>query len=144
MPAMLEGGGGEASEAALNAQMDLLNKQSTQIQSAAKGFAAAAGGGFRIEPGAAETLIKACHDSLHELERRSTDIDTVSQSPHLGKTPGADVVAPFTAQSGGYPHGIAPAIDNLKATLVDMITAYRNASKAYTASEEQIRDSMKG
>jgi hypothetical protein len=138
---MLEEGGGGG---ALEAQIDEVNKQAAQIQSAAKGFASSAGTGFQIEPGAAETLIKACQDSLHELERRSADIDTLSQAPQLGKTPGADVVAPFTQQSATYPHGIAPAIDSLKATLNDMITAYRNASKAYAAHEEQVSDSMKG
>lgn len=143
MPAMIESGGGF--EEALGAQMDLMNKQAVQIQSAAKGLASsAAGGGFQIEPGAAETLIKACQDSLHELERRSNDVMTVSQAPQLGKTPGADVVAPFTQQSGAQPHGIASAIDNLKATLNDMITAYQKAAKTYAANEEHVSDSLKG
>jgi hypothetical protein len=138
---MLEDGGGF--EEALGAQMDLMNKQAAQIQSAAKGLASAAGSGFQIEPGAAETLIKACQDSLHELESISTDVMTVGQAPQLGKTPGADVVAPFTQESGAYPHGIAPALDNLKATLSDMITAYQNAAKNYAAHEEQVSGSLK-
>lgn len=142
MPAMFEVGGGDASEAALSAQLDLVNKQSAQIHSAAKGLASAAGGGFHIDPAAAATLIKACQDSLHELESIGRHVITVGQAPQLGKTPGADVVAPFTRESGGYPHGIAPAIDNLKATLNDMISAYQKASTNYAQTEELIKNSL--
>jgi hypothetical protein len=126
-----DGGGG----AALDAQVNLINKQAAQIQSAAKGFASSAGSGFHIDPSAAATLIKACLDSLDVLDGLDAEVATVGQAPKLGRTPGADVVGPFTQQSGTYPHGIAPAVDNLKATLNDMMDAYKKASTNYEETE---------
>lgn len=121
--------------AALDAQVDLINKQAAQIQSAAKGFASSAGNGFRLDPDAAATLIKACMDSLDVLDGMDADVHTVGQAPKLGRTPGANVVGPFTQESGTYPHGIAPAINNLKATLNDMVSAYKKASTNYEETE---------
>lgn len=129
-----DGGGG----AALDAQIDEVNKQAAQIQSAAKGFASSAGTGFHIDPSAAATLIKACMDAIDTLGGLDADVTTVSQAPKLGQTPGADVVAPFTQQSGTYPHGIAPAVDNLKATLNDMMSAYKKASTNYEETEAAV------
>jgi exo-beta-1,3-glucanase (GH17 family) len=58
--------------AALGAQIAAqVNQQAVQIESSAKNFVAAAGTGFHLEPEAAATLIKACQDSLHELEQLS-------------------------------------------------------------------------
>lgn len=130
--------------AALDAQVDLINKQAAQIQSAAKGFTSAAGTGFHLEPDAAATLINACKESVRELERLGTHLIAVGQAPKLGETPGAKVVAPFTQQSGTYPHGIKPAIDNLKATLNDMIAAYTKASTNYEQTEELLAKSFNG
>jgi hypothetical protein len=140
MPAMLEGGGFEE---AMAAQVTLMNKQAAQIQSAAKGFASSAGDGFHIDPAAAATLIKACMDSLDVLDDVDRHLETIAEAPKLGETPGAQVVAPFTQQSAVYPHGMKPAVDNLKATLNDMMSAYKKASTNYAQTEEALQNAFK-
>jgi hypothetical protein len=120
-----------------------VNEQSKQIQSSATGFAAAAGSGFHIEPEAAATLIKACQDALHELNTVGRHLDTISQAPQLGRTPGASVVAPFTQNVATDDQGIRPAIDNLKQTLNDMIQGYQKASTNYQQTEAIIAESVR-
>jgi hypothetical protein len=119
-----------------------VNQQSAQIKSSATGFAAAAGTGFHIEPEAAATLIKSCQDALHELNLIGRDVDAVSQVPKLGRTPGADVVAPFTQKVATDDQGIRPAIDNLKQTLNDMIQGYQKASTNYAETEAILAKSL--
>jgi hypothetical protein len=131
--------------AALGAQIAAqVNQQAVQIESSAKNFVAAAGTGFHLEPEAAATLIKACQDSLHELEQLSNELMTITQAPKLGQTPGAKVVAPFTQQVGADQQGMVPAINSLKKTLADMIRAYQKASTNYAETEAIIAQSLKG
>jgi hypothetical protein len=135
-----DGGGGETAE--LSARMDMVAKQSVQIQSSAKSFAAAAGKGFHIEPQAAATLINSCRNSLDELSALRQHLMTVAQTPKLGQTPGANVVAPFTQSAAVDVQGITPAIDNLQQTLTDMIQAYKTASTNYAETETLVQQSM--
>jgi hypothetical protein len=121
----------------------LVNQQAVQIESSAKSFAAAAGSGFHIEPEAAATLIKACQDSIHELDHLTKELFVISQAPRLGQTPGAQVIAPFTQQVGADQQGMAPAIESLKKTLADMITAYHKASTNYAETEAIVAQSLK-
>jgi hypothetical protein len=128
--------------AALGAQIAQVNQQAVQIESNAKGFVAAAGSGFHIEPGAAAILIKACMDSIHELNALETHIRSVSQAPKLGTSPGARVIAPFTQQVATDPQGMVPAIQSLMRTLTDMIQAYQKASTNYAETEAIIQASL--
>src|SRR6266566_7445330 len=137
-------GGAAGVGAALGAQIAQVNQQAVQIESSAKNFVAAAGTGFHIEPEAAATLIKACQDSLHELEQLSKDLMAVSQAPKLGQTPVAKVVAPFTQRVGTDQQGMVPAVESLKKTLADMIRAYQKASTNYAETEAIIAQSLKG
>lgn len=130
-------------EAMMANQVQLMARQAVQIQSSAKSFAASAGQGFHIEPQAAATLINACRDALTELQNLRQHLDTVSQTPKLGQTPGANVVAPFTQSAAVDAEGIRPVIANLQQTLVDMIQAYQKASTDYTRTEELVQQAMK-
>lgn len=136
-------GGGQPVEALLASRVELAVKQSAQIQSSAKSFAAAAGSGFHIEPQAAATLINACRDALDSLNKLGTDLGQVSQTPQLGTTPGAKVIAPFTQNAATDPRGIMPAITNLKQTLHDMIQAYQKASTNYAETEALVQQAMR-
>jgi hypothetical protein len=137
-----DSGVGATVGAELAQQVALVNQQAVQIESSAKSFAAAAGSGFHIEPEAAATLIKACTDSIHELNALQAEIWTVSQAPKLGTTPGARVIAPFTQQVATDPQGMAPAIQSLIRTLTDMVQAYRKASTNYAETEAIIQASL--
>jgi hypothetical protein len=124
-------------------QLAVVNQQSKQIQSSATSFAAAAGTSFHIEPEAAATLIKSCQDALHELNSIGRHLDTISQAPQLGQTPGAKVVAPFTQNVATDGQGMRPAIDNLKQTLNDMIQGYQKASTNYAQTESILAQSLR-
>jgi hypothetical protein len=137
-------GGAAGVGAALGAQIAQVNRQAVQIESSAKSFVAAAGTGFHIEPEAAATLIKACTDSIRELDHLTKELFLIGQAPKLGQTPGAKVIAPFTQQVGADQQGMAPAIESLKKTLADMITAYQKASTNYAETEAIIAQSLKG
>jgi hypothetical protein len=137
-------GGAAGVGAALGAQIAQVNRQAVQIESSAKSFVAAAGTGFHIEPEAAATLIKACTDSIRELDHLTKELFLIGQAPKLGLTPGAKVIAPFTQQVGADQQGMAPAIESLKKTLADMITAYQKASTNYAETETIIAQSLKG
>jgi uncharacterized tellurite resistance protein B-like protein len=148
---MLEeaGGGGGTPETAavagaVAAQVDLINKQAVQIKSSATSFKAAAGSGFHIEPEAAATLIKACEDAQHDLNKLMTQTMTIEQAPQLGKTPGANVVSKFTQNVATDNEGILSALRNLRQTLDDMISAYRKASTNYTETEATLAKLMSG
>lgn len=127
----------------LAAQTDKINKQAVRIKSAAKGFAQAAGKGFHLEPEAAATLIKACEDAIHQLTELMRDVQTLDQAPQLGKTPGAVVVSAFTRNVAMDEHGIAPVIEDLRKTLLDMVSAYRKASTNYAETEAILSQSFK-
>jgi hypothetical protein len=129
--------------AQLQDRIAVLGQQAQQIQKSASSFAAAAGTGFHIEPQAAATLINACRDGLNQLNELGNHIFTLSQTPQLGQTPGASVVAPFTQSVATDPQGIAPAIQNLQRTLQDMIQAYQKASTNYQQTSEIIEQSMR-
>jgi hypothetical protein len=137
------GGAPVAAEAMVQERVALVSKQAVQIQTNAKSFAAAAGKGFHIDPEAAATLINACRGALTELQQTQTHLDTVSQTPKLGQTPGANVVAPFTQSAATDAEGIRPVIDNLMQTLRDMIQAYQTASTDYAQTEELVVQAMK-
>jgi Protein of unknown function (DUF3558) len=115
-----------------------LNQQAAAMQASAQNLKAAAGTGFHLEPEAAAILIKACQDSLHELEGLQLHLGDISQAPKLGQTPGAQVVAPFTRDVATDPQGMIPAINNLEKTLQAMIQAYRQASTNYQETEASL------
>jgi hypothetical protein len=145
MPTPDSGTGGVAGVgAAAGAEITQVNLQAVQIESSAKNLVAAAGTGFHLEPEAAATLIKACQDSLHELDHLTGELMAISQAPKLGQSPGAQVVAPFTQQVGADQQGMVPAIESLKKTLADMIRAYQKASTNYAETEAIIAQSLKG
>jgi hypothetical protein len=129
--------------AVVDARVDLVNKQAQQIQTSAKTFAASAGKGFKVDPEAAATLIRACQHALLELSELSESLDAVAKPPRLGESPGGTVVAAFTQKVASDEHGIAPAIVKLKETLHAMITAYRAASTDYAETEAIIQRSLK-
>jgi hypothetical protein len=135
--------GTPAQPAEMAARVELVVKQSQQIQSSAKGFAAAAGKGFKIDPTAAATLINSCRNSLDELNGLQQHLSSVTQAPQLGQTPGAQVVAPFTQNVATDPQGIFPAIQNLMKSLQDMIQAYSKASTNYAETEALVHQSMR-
>jgi hypothetical protein len=137
------GGSAEVTGVQLEQRIAVLSTQAQQIQRSAGSFAAAAGKGFHIEPQAAATLINACRDSLNQLNDLQQHMQTVSQAPRLGQTPGANVVAPFTQSVATDSHGIFPAIQNLTTTLQDMIQAYQKASTNYQQTQEIIEQSMR-
>jgi hypothetical protein len=130
-------------EQAVARQIAVVSQQAAQIQNSAKSFTANAGSGFHIEPQAAATLIKACTDSLRELDELQLHVERLKQAPQLGETPGAKVISHFTQQVATDPRGILPALDGLKATLNDMIAAYRKASTNYAETEEFLAQSFK-
>ncbi|HEX4702264.1 MAG TPA: hypothetical protein VH352_09080, partial [Pseudonocardiaceae bacterium] len=140
---MPNGAVGAATGAQVAAQIAEINQQAVQMQSSAKGFVAAAGTGFHIEPEAAAILIKSCQDSLEELRHLDMHIATIAMAPLLGTTPGAKVISPFTQRVATDEQGMLPAIESLKKTLADMITAYRKASTNYAETEAIIAQSLK-
>jgi hypothetical protein len=88
-------------------------------------------------------LIKACQDSLHELEGLQDHLRRIGQAPKLGQTPGAKVIATFTQDVATDPQGMIPAITNLQHTLEAMEQAYRQASTNYQETEAIIAASLK-
>jgi hypothetical protein len=139
---MLESPDGEGQPAELAARMELVSKQAVQIQGAAKSFAAAAGKGFSIEPQAAATLIESCLRSLNDLNDLQQNMHSLEQSPQLGQTPGAQVIAPFTQKVAMDPQGIMPAVQNLMKTLQDMMAAYKKASTNYEETNALVQQYM--
>jgi hypothetical protein len=134
--------GQSAGAAQLVARSAEIATQSAQIQASAQQLSAAAGTGFHIEPQAAATLIKSCMTSLDEIHGLQNHLDTVSQAPKLGQTPGASVIGPFTQQVATDPQGIVLALQNLTQTLKDMIQAYQKASTNYAETEAIIQASL--
>jgi hypothetical protein len=139
---MLGGVAGEAGMA-IAAQAEKINKQAVQIKSSAKGFAQAAGKGFHHEPGAAATLISACQDAVRQLNSLNAHLEQIKQAPKLGQSPGGQVVSKFTQDVATDGQGIEPALEELKATLRDMISAYHKASTNYQETEAIIAQSLK-
>jgi hypothetical protein len=121
-----------------------ISKQVKSIQDGAKNLVTGAGSGFHLEPEAAATLIKACQDSLVQLDGLATHLITLRQAPQLGQTPVAPAVSRLTEQVVTDDQGIVPAIDNLKQTLNDMIAAYRKASTNYAVTEDILAQSFRG
>ena len=120
-----------------------INQQAAAMQASAQNLKAAAGTGFHLEPEAAATLIKACQDSLRELDLLQFDLDQIRQAPMLGQTPGAKAIAPFTQKVATDSQGMIPAITNLRKTLEAMEQAYRQASTNYQETEAIIAQSLK-
>ena len=132
-----------ATSAQLQQRTAELNQQAAAMQASAQSLKAAAGTGFHIEPEAAATLIKACQDSLHELDLLQRYLLEISQAPKLGQTPGAKVIAAFTQDVATDPQGMVPAITNLEKTLQAMMQAYQQASTNYQETEAIIAQSLK-
>jgi hypothetical protein len=124
-----------AAAAGIAEQVALVNRQAATIQNSASSFASSAGSGFHIEPEAAATLIKACNESLRELVQLQNHLTTLDQAPKLGRTPGAQVVAPYAQRAATDAQGIRPAITNLQHTLQSMVQAYQKASTNYQETE---------
>lgn len=120
-----------------------LNQQAAAMQASAQSLKAAAGSGFHLEPEAAATLIKACQDSLHELNTLQRQLLAIGQAPKLGQTPGAQVIAPFTRDVATDQQGMIPAIAHLQNTLQAMMEAYQQASTNYQETEAIIAASLK-
>lgn len=140
--AIADPGGQVAGAAQFVARTAEIAAQSAQIQASAQQLSAAAGTGFHIEPQAAATLIKSCMTSLDELHGLQNHLDTVSQAPKLGQSPGAGVIGPFTQQVATDPQGIVLALQNLTQTLKDMMRAYQKASTNYAETEAIIQASL--
>jgi hypothetical protein len=140
---VLQPDGQPAATAQIQQRTFEINQQAAAMQASAQNFKAAAGTGFHLEPEAAATLIKACQDSLHELEGLQNELKTIALAPKLGQTPGAMMVAPFTRDVATDPQGMIPAINNLQHTLEAMEQAYRQASTNYQETEAIIAASLK-
>jgi DNA repair exonuclease SbcCD ATPase subunit len=132
-----------ATSAQLQQRTFEINQQAAAMQASAQNFKAAAGTGFHLEPEAAATLIKACQESLRELDRLQFDLDQIRLAPKLGQTPGAKAIAPFTQDVANDAQGMIPAIKNLESTLQAMEQAYRQASTNYQETEAIIAQSLK-
>lgn len=128
-----------------DAQMQQSLAQVQQMAGSAQGLvAAAASGGFALEPSAADTLIKSCQDALDTLRVAEQHNFIISQEPKLGMTPGAKVVAPFTASVATHPTmGMVPALQTFKATLQQMLQAYQQAKQNYLNTEHAVNDSLR-
>jgi DNA repair exonuclease SbcCD ATPase subunit len=142
MPVM-EPDGQSVESAQIQQRTTELNQQAAAMQASAQSLKAAAGSGFHLEPEAAATLIKACQDSLHELNTLQRDVEQIRQAPKLGQTPGATLIAPFTQNVAMDPQGMIPALTNLQHTLEAMEQAYRQASTNYQETEAIIAASLK-
>jgi hypothetical protein len=140
-----EGGGSPAEPTAAIAQsVDLIAKQSqTMATSSGLMLSSAQSGGFKIEPGAADALIKACTQSLTDLDNLMDDVNQVRLAPQLGQTPGAKLVSPFTQKVATDDQGIVQAIDNSKTTLQQMVKAYTQAKQNYLNTEDNVAQSLK-
>jgi DNA repair exonuclease SbcCD ATPase subunit len=142
MPVM-EPDGQSVESAQIQQRTTELSQQAAAMQAGAQSLKAAAGSGFHLEPEAAATLIKACQDSLHELNTLQRDVEQIRQAPKLGQTPGATTIAPFTQNVAMDPQGMIPALTNLQHTLEAMEQAYRQASTNYQETEAIIAASLK-
>jgi hypothetical protein len=118
------------------------NVQAKQVEGGAKNLVAGAGSSFHVEPAAAATLIKSCQDALDQLDLLVNSTITLHQAPQLGTSPGANVISKFTQDVATDSQGILPAIISLKATLNDMIAAYRKASTNYAETEAHLAQSF--
>jgi hypothetical protein len=116
--------------------------QATVMAGSATNLVAAAGTGFHLTPEAATALIAACDESIQILRDLDADLIIVREAPKLGKTKGAQAVSSFTQQAGSDAHGIAAAVDNLRATIEQMRQAYQRAAANYQAIEQQVTDSV--
>jgi DNA repair exonuclease SbcCD ATPase subunit len=140
---VLQPDGQPAATAEIQQRTFEINQQAAAMQANAQNLKAAAGTGFHLEPEAAATLIKACQESLHELDLLQRHLLEISQAPKLGQTPGAKAIAPFTQDVATDPQGMIPAINNLEKTLQAMEQAYRQASTNYQETEAIIAQSLK-
>jgi hypothetical protein len=113
-----------------------LAAQSEAMSGSAGAFVQAAGTGFQVTPEAAAILIKACQDSIDELDGLHRELDTLTQAPKLGTLPGALEASRFTQRVATDEQGIIVAVANLKATLIQMAEAYRRASTNYEQTEQ--------
>jgi hypothetical protein len=131
-------------EAAANQEELAANfvKQTTAMQGSASALVSAAGTGFKLEPEAAAILIKACKDSIDELDSLRTDLSKLQSKPQLGTLPGAQEVAEFTQSVATDGQGIIQGVAQLRATLVQMEQAYRNASTNYQQTEQMVTDML--
>jgi len=110
--------------------------QSQQMASSAKQLLASAqSGGFGFQPEAADTMIKALHESILDLHTLRHHLDAISQKPKLGRTPAAVIVSPFTRRVGTDEQGVVPAIQNLEQILTDMVLALQQAKINYADSD---------
>ncbi|HYS40105.1 MAG TPA: hypothetical protein VEO01_31200 [Pseudonocardiaceae bacterium] len=140
---VLQPDGQPAATADIQLRTFQINQQAAAMQASAQSLKSAAGTGFHLEPEAAATLIKACQDSIHELDGLQFELMSISQAPKLGQTPGAKAIAPFTQDVANDPQGMIPAINNLRKTLEAMEQAYRQASTNYQETEAIIAQSLK-
>lgn len=111
-----------------------------------KMLASAQGGGFHLEPDAADTLIKSVQHSLQILEGTDDHLNVIRQAPKLGETPGAKVVGPFTQQvatGGSAGAGMVDVIGSLRSTLKQMEQAYKIAKQNYQEADQQAADGVK-
>ena len=115
---------------------DAMAAQSRQMADSAKQLLASAqSGGFGFQPEAADTMIRALHESRDDLDRLNDKLIVISQAPKLGRTPAAQWVSPLTQNVATDDQGILNAIANLKQILTDMISACQEAKKHYDESD---------
>lgn len=142
----LANGAADAAGLAIGGVADTVLTQSHQLAESAKSLLnSAQNGGFGFKPAAADTMIKALNQSLHTINGMHDGVMAISQAPKLGLTPGAQRVAPFTQSVAIDPElGFHQAVQNLRQTLTDMITAYDAAKKSYNESDTIAAQRMRG
>jgi hypothetical protein len=112
------------------------------MQGSASALVSAAGTGFKLEPEAAAILIKACKDSIDELDSLVGVLNTLRTPPNLGTLPGAKTVSEFTANVATDGQGMIQGVEQLKATLLQMEQAYQKASTNYQQTEQALAGMM--
>jgi hypothetical protein len=117
--------------------------QTKAMSGSAGNLIEAAGTGFHLEPDAAAILIKACQDSIKELDRLTSDLRNLEQAPRLGTLPGAVIVSEFTQRVATDHQGMIQGVHQLRATLVQMEQAYQKASTNYQETEQHLTDMLK-
>jgi hypothetical protein len=119
-----------------------LSAQATAMKGSAANLVSSAGTGFTLEPEAAAILIKACRDSIQELDSAATDLTMVSAPPALGNLAGSRQISQFTQQVTVDPQGIVDAVGKLRSTLEQMESAYQKASTNYQETERLITQAL--
>jgi hypothetical protein len=106
----------------------------TQAMSGLK--AAAAGGGFTVDPQGGQYLIGALKDMLTQVESAIVSANEVATELPLGTSPGAQVYKPFFASVASDPQqGAVTAWKQLQQDLTDGINTIQTAMNNYQQTD---------